>query len=104
MGHQAYPHKILTGRRDQIHTVRQANGLAPFPKRGESKYDCFGTGHSSTSIGAALGMAVGAKLNAQDRKIVAIIGDGGLTGGQAFEALNHGGSIDPNMLVILNEN
>src|SRR3989338_215757 len=104
VGHQAYPHKILTGRRDQIHTVRQANGLAPFPKRGESEYDCFGTGHSSTSIGAALGMAVAAKLNAQDRKVIAIIGDGGLTGGQAFEALNHGGDINPNMLVILNDN
>lgn len=104
VGHQAYPHKILTGRRDQIHTVRQPNGLAPFPKRGESDYDCFGTGHSSTSIGAALGMAVGAKLNQEDKKVVAIIGDGGLTGGQAFEALNHGGGIDPNMLVILNDN
>ncbi|OGT43938.1 MAG: 1-deoxy-D-xylulose-5-phosphate synthase [Gammaproteobacteria bacterium RIFCSPHIGHO2_12_FULL_40_19] len=105
VGHQAYPHKILTGRRDLIHTVRQANGLAPFPKRDESVYDCFGTGHSSTSIGAALGMAVGAHLNEQDRKVIAIIGDGGLTGGQAFEALNHGGAIDPpNMLVILNDN
>lgn len=104
VGHQAYPHKILTGRRDQIHTVRQANGLAPFPKRGESEYDCFGTGHSSTSIGAALGMATAIKLNEQDRKVIAIIGDGGLTGGQAFEALNHGGGINPNMLVILNDN
>lgn len=104
VGHQAYPHKILTGRRDQIHTVKQPNGLAPFPKRGESNFDCFGTGHSSTSIGAALGMAVAAKLNNEDRKVVAIIGDGGLTGGQAFEALNHGGGIDPNMLVILNDN
>lgn len=104
VGHQAYPHKILTGRRDRIHTVRQANGLAPFPKRDESIYDSFGTGHSSTSIGAALGMAVGAQLNDEDRKVIAIIGDGGLTGGQAFEALNHGGAIDPNMLVILNDN
>lgn len=104
VGHQAYPHKILTGRRDQIHTVKQANGLAPFPKRDESIFDCFGTGHSSTSIGAALGMAVAAKLNNEDRKVVAIIGDGGLTGGQAFEALNHGGAIDPNMLIILNDN
>ena len=104
VGHQAYPHKILTGRRDLIHTVRQANGLAPFPKRDESIYDAFGTGHSSTSIGAALGMAVGAQLNEHDRKVIAIIGDGGLTGGQAFEALNHGGAIDPNMLVILNDN
>ncbi|PIZ04509.1 MAG: 1-deoxy-D-xylulose-5-phosphate synthase [Gammaproteobacteria bacterium CG_4_10_14_0_8_um_filter_38_16] len=104
VGHQAYPHKILTGRRDQIHTVKQPNGLAPFPKRGESSFDCFGTGHSSTSIGAALGMAVATKLNNEDRKVIAIIGDGGLTGGQAFEALNHGGGIDPNMLVILNDN
>lgn len=104
VGHQAYPHKILTGRRDQIHTVKQPNGLAPFPKRGESVYDCFGTGHSSTSIGAALGMAVASKLNNDDRKVIAIIGDGGLTGGQAFEALDHGGAIDPNMLVILNDN
>lgn len=104
VGHQTYPHKILTGRRDKIHTVKQPNGLAPFPKRGESPYDCFGTGHSSTSIGAALGMAVGARLNNEDRKAIAIIGDGGLTGGQALEALNHGGAIDPNMLVILNDN
>lgn len=104
VGHQAYPHKILTGRRDKIHTVKQQDGLAPFPKRGESEYDSFGTGHSSTSIGAALGMAVGAKLNSNDRRVIAIIGDGGLTGGQAFEALNHGGAIDPNMLVILNDN
>ncbi|OGT34402.1 MAG: 1-deoxy-D-xylulose-5-phosphate synthase [Gammaproteobacteria bacterium RIFCSPHIGHO2_02_FULL_39_13] len=104
VGHQAYPHKILTGRRDQIHTVKQFNGLAPFPKRDESIFDNFGTGHSSTSIGAALGMAVASKLDQIDRKIIAVIGDGGLTGGQAFEALNHGGAIDPNMLVILNDN
>lgn len=104
VGHQAYPHKILTGRRDRIHTVKQPNGLAPFPKRDESPYDCFGTGHSSTSIGAALGMACAARLNHEDRKVIAVIGDGGLTGGQAFEALNHGGGIDPNMLVILNDN
>lgn len=104
VGHQAYPHKILTGRRDKIHTVKQPNGLAPFPKRDESEYDSFGTGHSSTSIGAALGMAVGAQLNNIDHKAIAIIGDGGLTGGQAFEALNHGGDIDPNILVVLNDN
>jgi len=104
VGHQTYPHKILTGRRDHIHTVKQPNGLAPFPKRAESQYDCFGTGHSSTSIGAALGMSIAAKSNQIDRKVVAIIGDGGLTGGQAFEALNHGGAIDPNLLVILNDN
>src|SRR3990167_10051626 len=104
VGHQAYPHKILTGRRDQLHTVKQPNGLAPFPKRGESEHDAFGTGHSSTSIGAALGMAVAAQLDGSDRRAVAIIGDGGLTGGQAFEALNHGGPIDPNILVVLNDN
>lgn len=104
VGHQAYPHKILTGRRDQLHTVKQANGLAPFPKREESIYDNFGTGHSSTSIGAGLGMAIASKLDGIDRKVVSIIGDGGLTGGQAFEALDHGGAIDPNLLVILNDN
>ncbi len=104
VGHQAYPHKILTGRRDRIHTVKQANGLAPFPKRDESPYDAFGTGHSSTSIGAALGMAAASKLDNEDRKTIAVIGDGGLTGGQAFEALNHGGDLDPNLLVILNDN
>ncbi|OGT52443.1 MAG: 1-deoxy-D-xylulose-5-phosphate synthase [Gammaproteobacteria bacterium RIFCSPHIGHO2_12_FULL_42_13] len=104
VGHQAYPHKILTGRRDQIHTVKQPNGLAPFPKRSESEFDAFGTGHSSTSIGAALGMAVAAKIEHEERRSVAIIGDGGLTGGQAFEALNHGGVADPNILVILNDN
>ena len=104
VGHQAYPHKILTGRRDRIHTVKQPNGLAPFPKRDESPYDAFGTGHSSTSIGAALGMAAASTLNKEDRKSIAVIGDGGLTGGQAFEALNHGGHLDPNLLVILNDN
>jgi 1-deoxy-D-xylulose-5-phosphate synthase len=104
VGHQAYPHKILTGRRDQLHTVKQQDGLAPFPKREESEFDAFGTGHSSTSIGAALGMAAAAKIKGEDRKAIAVIGDGGLTGGQAFEALNHGGVIDPNMLVILNDN
>ena len=104
VGHQAYPHKILTGRRDQLHTIKQPKGLAPFPKRSESEYDAFGTGHSSTSIGAALGMAVAAEIEGNDRRSVAIIGDGGLTGGMAFEALNHAGALDPNLLVILNDN
>ncbi|MDE1886481.1 MAG: 1-deoxy-D-xylulose-5-phosphate synthase, partial [Xanthomonadaceae bacterium] len=111
VGHQCYPHKILTGRRDRIHTIKQAGGLAPFPKRDESEYDAFGVGHSSTSISAALGMAIAAQRSAQQngnasdaRKIVAIIGDGGLTGGMAYEALHHGGDVDPDMLVILNDN
>ncbi len=104
VGHQAYPHKILTGRRDQLHTIKQTNGLSPFPKRSESKYDAFGTGHSSTSIGAAVGMAVANQLNQGSRHVVAVIGDGGLTGGMALEALNHAGDINPNLLIILNDN
>ncbi len=104
VGHQAYPHKILTGRRDQLNTIKQPDGLAPFPKRGESEYDAFGTGHSSTSISAALGMTVASELDEKNRRAVAIIGDGGLTGGMAFEALNHAGGLDPNLLVILNDN
>ena len=104
VGHQAYPHKILTGRRDQLNTIKQSGGLAPFPKRDESTYDCFGTGHSSTSISAALGMATASQMDHSDRRAVAIIGDGGLTGGIAFEALNHAGALDPNLLVILNDN
>jgi 1-deoxy-D-xylulose-5-phosphate synthase len=104
VGHQAYPHKILTGRRDQLRTIKQPEGLAPFPKRAESQYDHFGVGHSSTSISAALGMAVAAQLDNNERKSIAIIGDGGLTGGMAFEALNHGGALDPNLLVVLNDN
>lgn len=104
VGHQAYPHKILTGRRDQLHTIRQKDGLHPFPWREESEYDTLSVGHSSTSISAALGMAVAAKKEALDRKIVAIIGDGAMTAGMSFEALNHAGDIDPNMLVILNDN
>lgn len=104
VGHQAYPHKVLTGRRDRLNTVKQPNGLAPFPKRDESEYDAFGTGHSSTSISAALGMAHAKQLDQSDNRTVAIIGDGGLTGGMAFEALNHGGALDPNLLVILNDN
>jgi len=104
VGHQAYPHKILTGRRDRILTIRKKDGLAPFPKRDESEYDTFGVGHSSTSIGAALGMAIAAQKTGSHRKAVAIIGDGGLTAGMAFEALNHAGDLGADMLVILNDN
>ncbi len=104
VGHQAYPHKILTGRRDRLGTIRKKGGLTPFPKRAESPYDCFGVGHSSTSISAALGMAIAARMEKRDQRAVAIIGDGGLTGGMAFEALNHAGSLDANLLVILNDN
>jgi len=116
VGHQCYPHKILTGRRDQIGTIKQKGGLAPFPRRDESPYDAFGVGHSSTSISAALGMALATQRSAQrsaaqqdgsgsdTRKIVAIIGDGGLTGGMAYEALHHGGDVDADLLVILNDN
>ena len=89
VGHQAYPHKILTGRKDRLPTIRQWGGLAPFPKRDESSYDTFGVGHSSTSISAALGMAIAAKREGTGRESIAIIGDGGLTAGLAFEALNH---------------
>src|SRR5262245_9812161 len=94
VGHQAYPHKVLTGRKDLLHTIRQTGGLSPFPSRSESIYDSFTTGHSSTSISAATGMAIAARLNHQRRHAIAIIGDGGLTGGMAFEALNHAGSLD----------
>lgn len=104
VGHQAYPHKILTGRRDLLHTVKQPDGLAPFPKRDESPYDTFGVGHSSTSISAAVGMAMAAKQLGLERKAIAVIGDGGMTGGLAFEALNHAGSIEPDLLIILNDN
>jgi 1-deoxy-D-xylulose-5-phosphate synthase len=104
VGHQTYPHKILTGRRDMMHTMRQKGGLAGFPKREESEYDTFGVGHSSTSISAALGMAAAAKAQGIERKSVAIIGDGAMTAGQAFEALNNAGAMDLDMLVILNDN
>jgi 1-deoxy-D-xylulose-5-phosphate synthase len=104
VGHQAYPHKILTGRRDRIGTIKKTGGLAPFPKRSESEYDTFGVGHSSTSISAGLGMALASVHKNINRRVVSIIGDGAMTAGMAFEALNHGGSLDPNMLVILNEN
>lgn len=104
VGHQTYPHKILTGRRDRMGTMRRWGGLAPFPKRGESPYDTFGVGHSSTSISGALGMVIAAEQTASDRKVVAIIGDGGLTAGLAFEALNHAGDLKANLLIILNDN
>ena len=104
VGHQAYPHKILTGRRDRIGTIKKTGGLAPFPKRAESEFDSFGVGHSSTSVSAGLGMALASALQQIDRRVVSVIGDGAMTAGMAFEALNHGGSLHPNMLVILNEN
>jgi len=104
VGHQAYPHKILTGRRDQLHTIRQKEGLHPFPWREESEYDTLSVGHSSTSISAALGLAVAAEKEGQNRKTVTVIGDGAMTAGMAFEALNHAGDIKKDMLVILNDN
>ena len=104
VGHQTYPHKILTGRREQMKSLRQKGGLAGFPKRDESEYDAFGTGHSSTSISAALGMSIAARQTGSNRKTVAIIGDGALSGGMAFEALNHAGDSDADLLVILNDN
>jgi 1-deoxy-D-xylulose-5-phosphate synthase len=106
VGHQCYPHKILTGRAETIHTVKQKDGVAPFPKREESEYDTFGVGHSSTSISAALGMAIALQSQGDPRKVVAVIGDGAMTAGMAFEALNHAGGMDPepDLLVILNDN
>jgi 1-deoxy-D-xylulose-5-phosphate synthase len=104
VGHQAYPHKVLTGRRDRLHTIKQDKGLAPFPSRAESEYDTFGVGHSSTSISAALGMAVAAAQRGENRRVVAIIGDGALTAGMAFEALNHAGSLPTDLLIVLNDN
>lgn len=104
VGHQAYIHKILTGRKERLHTIRKWQGLAPFPKRDESEYDTFGVGHSSTSIGAALGMSIAAARTGSKRRSVAIIGDGGLTAGMAFEALNHAGAEGADLLVILNDN
>ncbi|KPK37996.1 MAG: 1-deoxy-D-xylulose-5-phosphate synthase [Gammaproteobacteria bacterium SG8_47] len=104
VGHQSYAHKILTGRRAQMHTLRQLHGLAGFPKRDESPYDAFGTGHSSTSISAALGMALAARQTQSDRRAIAVIGDGAMTAGMAFEALNHAGDLDADLLVILNDN
>ena len=104
VGHQAYPHKILTGRKDKIETIRKKDGLAPFPLRKESEYDVFGVGHSSTSLSALLGMAIGSQESNPDKKHVAVIGDGAMTAGMAFEALSHAGHLKPNILVILNDN
>src|SRR5688572_10367622 len=104
VGHQAYPHKVLTGRRDRLDTIKQSGGLAPFPARSESEYDTFGVGHSSTSISAALGMAVAAELRGDARKVVAVIGDGAITAGMAWEALLNAGSRKTNLLIVLNDN
>jgi 1-deoxy-D-xylulose-5-phosphate synthase len=104
VGHQAYPHKILTGRKDRMTTIRTKDGVSAFPNRAESEYDAFGVGHASTSISAALGMAIASELKGEDKKMVAIIGDGSITGGMAFEAMNHAGALDANLLVILNDN
>jgi 1-deoxy-D-xylulose-5-phosphate synthase len=104
VGHQTYPHKILTGRRDAILNIRQQHGISGFPKRSESEYDTFGVGHSSTSISAALGMALGAQMAGRDRRVATVIGDGAMTAGQAFEALNHAAHTKANMLVVLNDN
>ena len=104
VGHQAYPHKILTGRQNRIHTIKQSQGLAPFPTRDESPFDVFGTGHSSTSISAALGLLLAQKHKVKKTRAIAIIGDGALTGGMAFEALNHAGSLNTDLVVILNDN
>ncbi|WP_442499244.1 1-deoxy-D-xylulose-5-phosphate synthase [Methylobacter sp. sgz302048] len=104
VGHQAYPHKILTGRKEAMPTIRTKGGVSAFPSRAESEYDAFGVGHSSTSISAALGMAIASNLKGEDKQMVAIIGDGSITGGMAFEAMNHAGALDANLLVILNDN
>src|SRR5688500_8098075 len=104
VGHQAYGHKILTGRRDSFPSNRKYKGISGFPKRSESEYDTFGVGHSSTSISAALGMAMAAKYKGENCKTVAVIGDGAMTAGQAFEAMNHAGVADTDMLIILNDN
>ena len=104
VGHQAYPHKVLTGRRDRLRTIKLKGGLAPFPSPAESEYDTFGVGHSSTAISAGLGMALAAARAGERRRVVAVVGDGAISGGQAFEALNHAGSLDLDMLVVLNDN
>jgi 1-deoxy-D-xylulose-5-phosphate synthase len=104
VGHQAYPHKVLTGRRRRLSSIKQRGGLAPFPARSESVYDSFGVGHSSTSISAALGMAIANRLTGSDRRVVAVIGDGAMSAGLAWEALNHAGSLDVDLLVVLNDN
>src|SRR5580700_1038106 len=104
VGHQAYPHKVLTGRRDRLFSIKQRDGLAPFPTRSESPYDAFGVGHSSTSVSAALGMAIAAARQGTNRRAVAVIGDGAMSAGIAFEALNHAGSLPVDLLVVLNDN
>ncbi|HET6827749.1 MAG TPA: 1-deoxy-D-xylulose-5-phosphate synthase N-terminal domain-containing protein, partial [Ramlibacter sp.] len=104
VGHQTYPHKILTGRRDRMHSLRQLGGLAGFPQRSESPYDTFGTAHSSTSISAALGMALAARQKGEQRKAIAVIGDGAMSAGMAFEALNNAGVAECDLLVVLNDN
>src|SRR6202162_4141892 len=104
VGHQAYPHKILTGRRDRIRTLRQAGGLSGFTRRAESEYDPFGAAHSSTSISAGLGMAVARDLKGEERNIIAVIGDGAMSAGMAYEAMNNAGSMDSRLIVILNDN
>ena len=104
VGHQAYPHKVLTGRRERLRTIKLKDGLAPFPHRGESEFDTFGVGHSSTSISAALGMALASAQAGHPRRVVAVIGDGAMSAGQAFEAMNHAGPLKPDMLVVLNDN
>ena len=104
VGHQCYPHKILTGRRDRIRTLRQENGLSGFTRRAESEYDPFGAAHSSTSISAGLGMAVAADLSGSKRNVIAVIGDGAMSAGMAYEALNNAGALDARLIVILNDN
>ena len=104
VGHQCYPHKILTGRRDRIRTIRQGDGLSGFTKRSESEYDPFGAAHASTSVSAGLGFAVGRDLQGRNNRVVAVIGDGALTGGMSYEGLNHAGSLDSRLIVILNDN
>src|ERR1700710_331924 len=104
VGHQAYPHKVLTGRRDRIRTLRQRHGLSGFTRRDESPFDPFGAGHSSTSISAGLGMAVGSELKGEKRNVVAVIGDGAMSAGMAYEAMNNAGAMDARLIVILNDN
>ena len=104
VGHRAYPHKMLTGRRDGMTTMRQTDGLSPFTKRSESAYDCFGAGHSSTSISAGLGMAVARDMQGRSNHVISIIGDGAITGGMAYEAMNNAGYLDTNMIIVLSDN
>src|SRR5438309_7891384 len=104
VGHQAYPHKIITGRRDRIRTLRQGGGLSGFTKRAESEYDCFGAAHSSTSISAGLGMAVARDLAGEKRNVIAVIGDGAMSAGMAYEAMNNAGAMNSRLIVVLNDN